>query len=59
MAVSLACKDLIPGDCAFIAIAPDEADLLKQCALHAAQVHGLKDVTPELMEKVFAAIKDV
>jgi predicted small metal-binding protein len=45
--------------CSFVAKAPNEADLMKQVAAHAATVHNIKDFTPDLLAKVKAKIKDV
>ena len=38
--------------------APTEDALLKQVAAHAADAHGVKEITPELAAQVKAAIKD-
>jgi predicted small metal-binding protein len=46
----------MPG-CDFEARGETEAEVLKAAAAHAKQVHGL-DATPELVEKVKAAIKE-
>jgi len=48
----------MPG-CKYVAKAPNEAELLKQAAAHAAQVHGIKEMTPDLLAKVKAKIRDV
>jgi len=58
MAKQLACDDLMKG-CKFIAKAPNEQELLKKVASHAAQAHGVKEITPELLAKVRAAMKEV
>ena len=58
MAKQLACGELMPG-CKFVAKAPSEAEVLKQAATHAAQVHGIKDMTPDLVKKVKSLIRDV
>ncbi len=52
----LKCGALMPG-CDFEARGETEAEVLKAAAAHAKQVHGL-DATPELVEKVKAAIKE-
>ena len=44
--------------CAFKASAETEGELLEKVTAHAAQSHGVKDVTPELAAKVKAAIRD-
>ena len=51
-----ACGAVVP-DCTFVATAATEEDLMKQVATHAAHVHGLTEITPELAAKVKAAIK--
>ncbi len=52
----LECGSLMPG-CDFQAKGATVDEVLQQAAVHAKEVHGL-DVTPELAEKVKAAIKD-
>lgn len=54
---SIKCKDL-GMDCGFKATAETEEELLKKVAEHAAEVHGMKEISPEMMEKVKAAIKE-
>ena len=54
---SIKCKDL-GMDCGFKATAETEEELLKMVAAHAAEVHGMKEISPEVMEKVKAAIKE-
>jgi len=56
MAKTISCRDVGP-DCNFTASAETEAELLRQVAAHASE-HGIVEVTPELIEKVRAAIKD-
>lgn len=53
----ISCADVVPG-CAFTAEAASEQELLKKVAAHAGHEHGLKDVSPEVLAKVKAAIKD-
>jgi predicted small metal-binding protein len=53
----IACKDLMPG-CAFTAAAATEEELLKKVMAHAAQVHGITELTSELAAKVRSAIED-
>jgi predicted small metal-binding protein len=52
----IACGDVVPG-CSFTASADTEEELLKKVVAHAAQDHGVKEVTPELAAQVQAAIK--
>ncbi|HJS58241.1 MAG TPA: DUF1059 domain-containing protein [Vicinamibacteria bacterium] len=56
MTKHLACNDVVNG-CAFTASASTEDELLKQVKAHAAEAHGVKEVTPELAAKVQAAIQ--
>ena len=53
----IACAEIVP-DCSFTASAATEEELVKKVAAHAAQHHGITEVTPELTAKVKAAIKD-
>jgi len=57
MAKTLHCNDL-GFDCGFVAKAESEEDLLGQVADHAASVHGIKEVTPELLAQVKGAVKE-
>ena len=56
----LACRDL-GMDCDFIATAETEDEIMKQGAEHGKKVHGYTDAdfTPEMVEKVKGAIKEV
>src|SRR5204863_8727430 len=58
MAKQLACDDLMKG-CKFIAKASNEQELLKKVASHAAEAHGVKEISPELLAKVRSAMKEV
>ena len=51
----IACDDLVAG-CGFTAQAETEAALMEEVAEHAAEKHGLVEVTPEVAAKVKAAI---
>jgi predicted small metal-binding protein len=48
----------MPG-CDFVAEAPTEEELLKKAAAHAAEAHGIKEITPELAAKVKSVIERV
>jgi predicted small metal-binding protein len=50
------CTNVVPG-CPFTASAESEEELLKKVVEHAAHVHGITDVTPELAERVKSAIR--
>lgn len=52
----ISCGDVVPG-CDWKASAQTEDELLKQVTAHAAQAHGVKEVTPELAAQVKAAIR--
>jgi len=52
----IACADVVPG-CDFTASAETEEALMAQVVSHAAHAHGVTEVTPDLAEKVKAAIK--
>ena len=56
MTKHIACGDIVEG-CPFEASAATEEELMKKVAQHAAQKHGVKEVTPELAAKVKAAIQ--
>ena len=52
----IACGDVVPG-CDFTATAATEEELMQKVVAHASQHHGVAEVTPELAQKVKAAIK--
>lgn len=56
MTKHIECNDVVAG-CGFKANAASEEELVKQVAAHAAQAHGVKEVTPELAAQVKAAIQ--
>jgi predicted small metal-binding protein len=51
----MACGAVVPG-CTFTASAPTEEALLKQVVAHAAEAHGVTEITPDLAARVKAAI---
>lgn len=53
----ISCGDVVPG-CGFQAEAASEQELLRKVAEHAGQAHGLKEVSPEVLEKVKSAIRE-
>jgi len=55
-AMHIACASIVP-DCPFTASATTEEELMQKVAAHAAHDHGIKEVTPELVKKVKAAIE--
>lgn len=50
------CKDL-GMDCPFEASALTKGSLLKKITKHAADVHNMKEIPPDMMEKFKAAMK--
>ena len=56
MPYSLACGDVMPG-CAATFEADSEEDLLQQAGSHAADEHGISEITPDVLEAVKGAIK--
>ncbi len=58
MSKSIACNDLFPG-CEFKAEAESEAELLQKVAAHAASVHGITEITDDIIGKVRGCIRDV
>ncbi|MDQ3561337.1 MAG: DUF1059 domain-containing protein [Pseudomonadota bacterium] len=51
------CGDIVPG-CDFKASAETEPELLRKVAVHAREVHGIQDVTPDLLAQVKANITE-
>ena len=51
------CRD-VGFDCDGVIRAGTEDEALAQAAAHAQSVHGLKEITPEVVEAVKAAIRD-
>lgn len=58
MVKKIACADVGHTDCSWNAEADSEEELVKQVAEHAAEAHGMKEISAETAEKVKAAIKD-
>jgi len=56
MPYALSCGDVMPG-CDATFEADSEQDLLAQVGPHAAEAHGIQEVTPEVLEAVKGAIK--
>jgi predicted small metal-binding protein len=55
MTFKLACGDVMPG-CAARFENTDRDDLLQQVAGHAAEAHGITDITPEVLRAVESKI---
>jgi predicted small metal-binding protein len=56
MGKQIACGDVVEG-CHFTAEAATESELVEKVRAHAAKDHGVKEITPELADKVKAAIR--
>jgi predicted small metal-binding protein len=57
MMKAMHCGDLMKG-CDFVARGASEDEVMKKAAEHAKSAHGIDNITPELAQKVKAAIKD-
>jgi predicted small metal-binding protein len=57
MSKYIECEDMFPG-CEFKAEADSEAELLKKVADHAASIHGLTEITEDMVSKVKGCIRD-
>jgi predicted small metal-binding protein len=53
----IACADVVPG-CDFTAEAATEDELLQKVATHAREVHGIDEVTPDLVKTVKSKIRE-
>ncbi|HKW41602.1 MAG TPA: DUF1059 domain-containing protein [Gemmatimonadales bacterium] len=56
MVKELRCGDVMPG-CDFVARGATEEEVLKRAAQHAQEKHNVKQLTPDLVVKVKAAIR--
>lgn len=56
MGYALSCGDVMPG-CAATFSAESEEELLAQVAPHAAEAHGITEITPDVLDAVKGAIK--
>ena len=54
----LNCRDL-GFDCTKVIVADSDAEILSQAAEHAQVVHGLQEVSPEVVEAVKANTQEV
>ena len=57
MAKIIRCRD-VGVDCDFEARGETEQEVLDQCAEHGRTAHGMQELTPELVAKVRAAIRE-
>jgi predicted small metal-binding protein len=58
MGKSLKCKDIGLTDCTWEATADTEEELIELAKAH-APVHDITEITPELIDQLKAAMKDV
>ena len=58
MAKEVRCAD-VGLDCDFVAQAESADELLVQVVEHAARVHGIHEITPDLHKKVTSVIREV
>jgi predicted small metal-binding protein len=58
MAKILRCRD-VGVDCNEVIRAETEEELMRKVAEHAKTVHGMSEISPDLVAKVKAAIRDV
>ncbi len=56
MAKLLRCRD-VGFDCEAVVRADTDAEILDQVAVHAREVHGLNDVSDDVVAKVLSAIR--
>ena len=54
---AMRCGDLMKG-CNFVARGATELEVMKKAAEHAKAVHGMDKITPEMAQKVKAAIRN-
>jgi predicted small metal-binding protein len=53
----LHCRDLGPA-CDFVARGTNEKEVLERAAEHAKNDHGLSEISPQMAERLRAAIRD-
>ncbi len=57
MAKVMKCRD-VGFDCEAVVRAETEDEVLAQATAHAQSVHGVEEITPEIVDAVRAAIRD-
>lgn len=57
MPKELRCAD-VGMDCDFVAKADTQEELMQKVAKHANEVHGIKEITPELKQKVVRVVRE-
>ena len=58
MAKIINCSDMGASDCPFVARGETMEDVLAAGAEHGKAVHGITDITPEMVEMVKSLIRD-
>lgn len=56
MAKELRCGELMEG-CPYVARAENEEELMKKVSAHAAEAHGIHEITPELAAQVRSRVQ--
>ena len=56
MAKEMRCSDLMPG-CNFVATGATDDEVMRKAAQHAKEKHNINEMTPDLANKVKAAIR--
>ncbi len=56
MPKEMRCADLMPG-CTFVATGATDDEVMRKAAQHAKDKHNIKQMTPDLAQKVKAAIR--
>ena len=58
MAKAISCRD-VGVDCDFEARGETAEEVMRKCAEHAREAHGMTEIPPELSAQVAGAMKDV
>ena len=58
MVKKLRCRD-VGVDCDAEIVGETEDEVMAKCAEHAKTVHGMTEISPQMVAKVKAAIKDI
>lgn len=54
---TITCRD-VGVDCDFTASGETEEEVMRKCSEHARSAHGMSEISPDLAQKVKAAIRD-
>ena len=58
MAMKINCKDAGAIDCEFVAKGQTEEEVIQKAAEHGRNMHGMKDISPEIQEKLRLFIRN-